>query len=115
MEFFIHWLLAAFGLIATGYIVPGFFVENIWTALLGAIVLSLLNTLVWPVLAFLTLPLTVLTFGLFLFILNAIILKFGAALVPGFTIVGFVPAIIGAVVLTAIGWIVKFVIYYPAS
>lgn len=107
----VHWILASLCLVITAYIVPGFTVSSIWSALFAAVVLGVLNVLVWPALALLTLPFTVLTFGLFLLVLNGVILKFGAALVPGFSITGFSPAFFGAIVLTFVGWLVRFVIY----
>lgn len=110
----LHWLLSALFLILAGYVIPGFTITNFGSALLAAVVLGLLNVLVWPLLTLLTLPLTVITFGLFLFVVNAIVLKFGAALVPGFRIDGFSPAIIAAIFLALIGWLSRFV-FHPAS
>ena len=66
---------------------------------------------VWPVLAILTLPLTVVTFGLFLLVVNGIALKIAAAITPGFAIIGFMPAVIGSIVLTIVGWLIRFVVY----
>lgn len=113
MNYLIHWILAAVGLIVTGAVVPGFTVKNIWAALIAAIVVGFLNIVLWPILAVLTLPLTLVTFGLFLFVVNAIVLKFGAAMVPGFEISGFLPAVLGAVVLMLIGWFARFFLNTP--
>ena len=107
--YLIHWLVAALCLGITAYIVPGFTISNIFAALIAALVVGLLNIILWPVLAILTLPLTIETFGLFLFVVNALVLKFGAALVPGFSINGFLPAVVGAIVLTIVGWLARFV------
>lgn len=107
--YLIHWISAAICLAITATIVPGFTIKNIVAAFFAALIVGLLNILIWPILVVLTLPLTVVTFGLFLFVVNAIILKFGAALVPGFEIQGFMPALIGAVVLTIVGWLARFV------
>ncbi len=112
--YLIHWLVAALCLGITAYIVPGFTISNIFAALIAALVMGLLNIIVWPVLAILTLPLTIVTFGLFLFVVNALVLKFGASLVPGFSINGFLPAIVGAFVLTLVGWLARFVFNIPA-
>lgn len=111
--YLIHWLIAALCLGVTAYIVPGFNISNIFAALIAALVVGFLNIVLWPILALLTLPLTIVTFGLFLFIVNALVLKFGAALVPGFSIDGFFPAIVGAVVLTLVGWLARFVFNVP--
>jgi putative membrane protein len=111
--YLIHWLIAALCLGVTAHIVPGFNISNIFAALIAALVVGFLNIVLWPILALLTLPLTIVTFGLFLFIVNALVLKFGAALVPGFSIDGFFPAVVGAVVLTLVGWLTRFVFNVP--
>jgi putative membrane protein len=111
--YLIHWLLASLCLMITAYVVPGFRIENFVAALLAAIIVGLVNVFVWPVLVLLTLPLTVLSFGLFLFVVNGLALKVAAALTPGFTIVGFMPAIIGSVVLTLVAWAVRFLFGMP--
>ncbi len=114
MTYLIHWLIAALCLGVTAYIVPGFNISNIFAALIAAIVVGFLNIVLWPILTLLTLPLTIVTFGLFLFVINALVLKFGAALVPGFSIDGFFPAFVGAIVLTLVGWLARFVFNVPA-
>lgn len=115
LKILIHWVLAALTILVTAHIVPGFIVNNFASALLAAVVLGILNVLVWPLLAILTLPITLITLGLFLFVLNALVLMFGAALVPGFSIEGFWPAVLGGIVLTLLGWIVKAVFSSPAK
>jgi len=107
MKLFVHWILSAIGILLTAYFIPGFTVESFAAALVASVILGILNILVWPVLMIVTLPFTIVTFGFFLFVVNAVVLKFGAALVPGFSIEGFLPAVLGAVFLTAIGWLVK--------
>jgi len=109
MTYLIHWLVAAVCLGITAFVVPGFHISNVMSALFAALVVGFLNIVLWPILALLTLPLTIVTFGLFLFVVNALVLKFGAALVPGFSIEGFLPAVVGAVVLTLVGWLSRFV------
>jgi len=91
MNWFLHWVITSACLLATAYLVPGFTITNMFSAFLTSAALGLLNIIIWPLLAILTLPLTILTFGLFLFVVNAMVLKFGAALVPGFYIEGFMP------------------------
>jgi putative membrane protein len=113
--YILHWIFAAISLAVTTAIVPGFHISNVGSALLAALIVGFLNIFIWPLLVVLTLPLTVVTFGLFLFVINAIILKFGAALVPGFEIQGFLPALIGAVVLTVVGWMARFVMGAAAA
>lgn len=95
-------LLNALALIVTAYIVPGFNVVNFQSALLAAIVLGLINTFIKPVLLFLTFPLTIVTLGLFIFVVNAIVLWMASAVVPGLTIDGWLPAILAAIVLSVV-------------
>ena len=109
--YLLHWFLASVALMITAYLVPGFRVDGFFAALIAAVVIGVVNVFVWPVLAVLTLPLTFLTFGLFLLIVNGIALKIAAALTPGFAINGFMPAVIGSVVLTIVGWLIRFVVY----
>ncbi len=99
---FLHWLVSALALMITAYIVPGFEVKSFPSALVAALVIGLANLFVWPVLFFLTLPLTVVTLGLFVFVLNAIVLKICAAILRGFTIKGWGSAIFGAMLLSLI-------------
>ncbi len=95
-------LLNALALLITAYIVPGFNVANFQSALLAAIVLGIINTFIKPVLLFLTFPLTIVTLGLFIFVVNAIVLFMASAIVPGLTIAGWLPAILGAIVLSVV-------------
>ncbi|MBW4664044.1 MAG: phage holin family protein [Chroococcus sp. CMT-3BRIN-NPC107] len=101
-EFLITWLIAAVALMITAYIVPGFFVANIISAAIASVVLGLVNAIIKPLLVILTLPLTLLTFGLFLFVINAIVIWLAGTLTPGFVVSGFFPALIGSIVLTLI-------------
>lgn len=94
----IRWLLNALALYVVSYL-PGIHVSSIGSLLIAALVLGLLNALIKPVLFWLTLPLTVLTLGLFLVVLNALMLEITSMLVRGFRIDSFLWAILGAVVL----------------
>ncbi len=111
MSYILHWVLASMAIMLTAYVVPGFKINSFLAALLAALVIGFVNMFIWPVLALLTFPLTILTFGLFLLIVNGIAIKIAAALTPGFSIEGFGPAIIGSIVLTLIGWLVRFVVF----
>ncbi|MEW5722313.1 MAG: phage holin family protein [Thermodesulfobacteriota bacterium] len=102
---FIRWLISALSLLATGYLVPGFEVRSFWYALFAAVVLGILNAVVRPVLIVLTLPLTVVTLGLFIFVVNALMLWLLSALMEGIQIAGFWPALAGAFILSVIGWL----------
>ncbi len=111
MPYLIHWLMASLALMLTAYFVPGFQIQGFTSALIAAVMIGFVNIFIWPVLAILTLPLTVVTFGLFLLIVNGIALKIAAALTPGFAINGFMPAIIGSIVLSIVGWLMRFVVF----
>jgi putative membrane protein len=102
MSLILRWLLNTLALLVVAWVVPNFYYRDLITLAIAALVLGLLNALVRPVLFVLTLPLTIVTLGLFLFVLNAIMLELTAWLVPGFDIDGFGWAIVGAVVLTLV-------------
>ncbi len=100
MGLLVSLILNALALIITAYIVPGIKVDAFTTAILAAIVIAVINTFVKPILLLLTLPLTVLTLGLFLFVVNAIVLRLTTLVVSGFQVDGWLPAILGAIVLS---------------
>jgi len=103
LQIILSLVLNAVALIVTAYIVPGFAVADFTAALLAAIVLGVVNTFIKPILSFITAPLTIVTLGLFAFVVNAVVLFLVSAVVPGFTINGWVPAILGAIVLSIAG------------
>ncbi len=105
-----RWILNALALLFVAYVVPGFGVESFYTALIAAIILGLVNALVRPLLFILTLPVTILTLGLFSFVVNALMLWLVSTIVKGLTIDGFVPALLGAIVLWAISLLTNWVI-----
>lgn len=103
----IRWLLSALTLMLVAYLVPGIDVESFYTALIVALVLGLLNAVLRPVLIFLTLPITILTLGLFALIINAGIFLLASTVVKGFNVDGFAAALIGSVVLWLLNWLVN--------
>lgn len=110
MNLILSLVLNAFALIATAYLVPGFHVTGFKTALLAAIVLGIINTFIKPVLSFLTAPLTFLTFGLFAFVVNAIVLWLASLVVRGVQIESALSAIIAAAVLSIISTILAMLL-----
>ncbi|MBI4037579.1 phage holin family protein [Candidatus Curtissbacteria bacterium] len=104
-------ILSAIALLVVAYVVPGFHVASFTTAIVVALILGVINAFAKPILLILTLPITIITLGFFTFILNAVILLLISRFVPGFTIDGFVPALIGAVVLWLIGLLIHFVVF----
>lgn len=104
INFFLTWLLAAIALSITAYLVPGLTIAGWQAAAIGAIVMGLVNAIIKPILTILTLPLTLLTLGLFLFVVNAISLSLVGYFTPGFTVSGFWPALWGSIVLSLVSW-----------
>jgi len=100
----IRWLLNALTLMVVANVIPGIAVRNIYAALVAALVLGILNALVRPVLVLLTLPINILTLGLFTLVLNAIIFWLASTVVKGFDVQGFAPAFWGALVLWLVSW-----------
>jgi putative membrane protein len=86
-------------------LIPGLRLDGAWPALLAGLVLGLINAVVRPVLVVLTFPLTVVTLGLFLLVLNGLCLALTAWLVPGLDVDGFVPAFLGALVISLVSWL----------
>ena len=111
MILIIHWLLSALSLLLVAHLVPGIELRGFGTALVAAVVFGLVNATLGFILKILTLPLTIVTFGLFLFVINAVMLKLAAALVPGFAVEGFVPALLGAIILSAISFVLRFLVF----
>lgn len=101
------WLLSASALLFVAYLYSGVEVSNFTAALLAALVIGLLNAVVRPVLVVLTLPVTVLTLGLFLFVINALVFWAAASLLDGFQVRGFVGALVGSLLYTAIGVVIE--------
>lgn len=101
----LRWLLNTLALVIVINVVPGYSVSSLGTLLVAALVLGLLNAIVRPILFWLTLPLTVLTLGLFLLVLNALMLEATDWIVPGFEIAGFRWALLGALVLSLVSLI----------
>ena len=102
MELLLIWLLNAVALLIVAYILPGINVASFGSALIAALVLGLLNTLVKPVLVLLTLPITIVTLGLFLLVLNALVFWFAGSVLKGFQVNGFWWALLGALVYSLI-------------
>ena len=105
----INWLLSALSLIVVAHVIRGFDVSSFGTALIAALVIGLVNATVGLFLKIVTFPLTLMTLGIFWFVVNAFMLKLAAALVTGFTIQGFLPAFFGAIVLSIVNVFLRFV------
>ena len=103
----VHWLLSAVCLLIVARVVPGIFITGLGTALIAAVVIGLVNGTLGALLKLLTFPLSVLTFGIFWLVINALMLKLAAVFVPGFEVRGFLPAFWGGVILSILNMIVR--------
>jgi Predicted membrane protein len=106
-DLFLKLFMNCLALIITAFLVPGLHLDRLSTAIWTAIVLGLVNTLIRPILSFFTIPLQLLTLGLFTLVINALMLILTSKLVPGFSIYNFSSAIIGALVLSIISMILN--------
>ena len=105
------WLINALALLALPYVVPSVQVRGFGTALVAALVLGFVNTLIRPILVVLTLPITVLTLGLFVFVINGLLFWFVASFVAGFEVSGFWSAVLGAIVYALISWLASALVF----
>lgn len=103
MKTIVRILITALALIVVANLVPGIEVANFYIAIIAALVLGVLNLFVKPILVILTLPITILTLGLFLFVINALMFIFASSFIEGFTVNGFIPALIASVIVSIIG------------
>lgn len=109
MGFVLRVVFNMLAIILASYLVPGIFVESLLVALGAGLVLGIVNALIKPILTFFTLPITVLTLGLFLFALNGFCLWLVTLVVPGFHLSGVWPAILGAFVISVVSWGLTFI------
>jgi len=101
----IRWLILTAAILAAAYLVDGIVVTGFWAAFFAAAILGFLNVFFKPILIILTLPVNILTLGLFTLVINAALLKIASALIPGFDVHGFWPAVLGAVIISDVNWL----------
>lgn len=104
MKLFLHWFISALAIGIAAYIVPGVAV-TVTGALIAAIVLGALNLIIRPIVVILTLPITIITLGLFSLVINAFLVLLASLVVPGFMVDGFWTALLFAIVLSIINWV----------
>jgi putative membrane protein len=104
MQLLLLWLINALSLLAVPYVLPSVRVDSFYIALVTALVLGLVNTLIRPLLLLVTLPITILTLGLFTLVINGLLFWFVASFVDGFHVAGFWSAFWGAIVYSIISW-----------
>jgi putative membrane protein len=106
-----RWILNAAALLLVAYLYPGVQVENFFAAVVAALVLGLVNAVVRPILVILTFPVTLLTLGLFLFVINALLFWLVAEIVKGFTVSGFVGALVGSILYSLITLFTSWILF----
>jgi len=103
MSLIVKWLLSAIAIMITAYLLPGVSVESFWAALIIAVILAVFNAILKPVLVILTIPITILTLGLFLLVINAIIILLTDAMIAGFAVSNFWWALAFSVIMAILG------------
>ena len=109
MKFLINLLISAIAVFAAAYFIPGVGVSGFGSAIMVAIVLGLFNSIVRPILAILTIPITIITLGLFLLVLNVLMVYATAAVVPGFSVSGFFPALFFSLLVSLVSGVLGMV------
>ena len=107
----VRWLINALALYVTALVLPGITLRGVLPTLVAAAVLGIVNAVIRPLVVVLTLPVNVLTLGLFTFVINALMLMLTSAVVPGFSVRGFGTALVGAVVLSIISFLLSHLIH----
>ena len=110
MKLLLVWLINAVALMAVTYLLPGIAVSSFVTALVAALVLGLVNAVIRPILILLTLPATLLTLGLFIFVINGLLFWFVGSLVSGFVVAGFWAGVFGAIIYSIVAWLLSAIV-----
>jgi putative membrane protein len=107
MRILLVWLVNALALIAVAYLVPSISVSSFTSALIAALVLGLLNAIIRPVLVLLTLPVTIVTLGLFILVINALLFWLAGSILEGFHVQGFWGAFVGSILFSIVSWLLS--------
>ena len=107
MRILLVWLVNALALIAVAYLMPSITVASFTSALIAALILGLVNAIIKPLLILLTLPVTVVTLGLFIFVINGLLFWLVGSFVPGFIVQGFWAGFIGAILFSIVSWLLS--------
>jgi putative membrane protein len=111
MFFILRLLIHMVAILIISYLLPGVFrVEGVWSALVAAFLLGIVNAVLRPILIFFTLPITVLTFGLFLLVINGLMLLLVSSIVSGFHVNGFWGAVLGSILISLVSWVLSRVL-----
>ncbi len=107
MRILLVWLINTLALIAVAYLMPGVTVSSFWSALVAALILGLVNAFIRPLLVLLTLPATVITLGLFIFVINGLLFWSVGSFVEGFVVRGFWAGVFGAILFSIVSWVLS--------
>jgi putative membrane protein len=107
IKLLLHWILSALALVLVSHLVPGFHVSGLVPALIAALVIGLLNATLGFFLKIITFPISILTLGLFLLVINGLMILLASSIVVGFHVNGLLPAFIGAIVLALLGMLIR--------
>lgn len=107
MKLLLAWIINTVSLIAVAYLMPSISVSGFTTALVAALVLGLVNTFIRPILVLLTLPVTIVTLGIFIFVINGLLFWFVGSFIEGFVVAGFWAGVFGAIVYSLISWLLS--------
>ena len=106
----IRWIVMTAAILMAAYVIDGIHVSGFFSAFFAAAALGILNAVFRPILLVLTLPINILTLGLFTFVINALMLKLASAVIPGFDVYGFWPAVLGALLISIVSWALNMLI-----
>lgn len=107
MNFILKWLIVALSVLGAAYIVPGITVSSFYIALIVALIWGVVSFVIKPILHIIALPITILTLGLFSFVINGLLFWFVSSFIEGFEVDGFIPAVLGALVVSILTWLGK--------
>ncbi len=110
MRLIVNWLITTAAILISAYFLPGVVVRSLGAALITALVLGLINAIIRPVLVILTFPITIVTLGLFIFVLNALLVLLTSAIVPGFEVRGFLWALLFSLVFSIVSFLLHRII-----
>ncbi len=108
--FLTRWFVTFCAVLVTERILPGIFADSLGTLIVTALILGILNAILRPILLIITLPITIITFGLFALVINGIVLALTSVLIPGFVVFGFWSAVLGAIIISLVSAILNSMI-----
>lgn len=107
MKILLTWLISSLAIIISAYIVPGVYIKGFGAALITSVILGAINAVIRPILLFLTLPINILTLGLFTLVINALMVGLAAAILPSFSVSGFWVAMLFSIILSLVTWLIE--------